>query len=135
SDAAKCNPEPGLQQVGVSLILRDRRLRDLRDLGAMRRLCNRTSPARTYSLRIAATGLCLLLFRPCQRHHQVAGSPVESPDGQFSLEGSSIKWVTARPREGHAAACLRHGLDPTAPVVFLSDQVLPALVAKPNHPE
>lgn len=47
---------------------------------------------------------------------------MESPDGQFSLEGSSLKWVTARPREGHAAACLRHGLDPTAPVVFLSDK-------------
>ena len=47
---------------------------------------------------------------------------MKSPDGQFSLEGSSLTWVTARPREGHAAACLRHGLDPTTPVVFLSDK-------------
>lgn len=105
-----------------ALFLRDRSLRDLLDLGAMRRLCNRTPRARSNSLWIVATGLCLLLFRPCHRHHQVAANPVESPVGQFAFEGSSLKWVTARPREGHAAACLRHGLDPTAPVVLLSDQ-------------
>lgn len=42
----------------------------------------------------------------------------------FVHAGSSLKWVTALPREGHADACARHGLDPTRSEVFLSDQVL-----------
>lgn len=38
--------------------------------------------------------------------------------------GSGLKWVKAADtREGHAAACLRNGLDPTPSEVVLSDQV------------
>lgn len=43
----------------------------------------------------------------------------------FTLtEGSSLKWIKAADtREGHAAACLRNGLDPTTSEVLLSDEV------------
>lgn len=43
--------------------------------------------------------------------------------GPFVLEGSALKWVPALPREGHAAACARHGLETTQTDVFLPDQV------------
>lgn len=40
------------------------------------------------------------------------------------VEGSVLKWVKAADsREGHAAACLRNGLDPTTSEVLLSDEV------------
>lgn len=40
----------------------------------------------------------------------------------FVLEGTPLKWVKALPQEGHASACLRHGLDPTGALVFLPDE-------------
>lgn len=46
----------------------------------------------------------------------------EAVSGQFMLQGSSLKWVRALPREGHAAACARYGLDTTSAEVFLPDQ-------------
>ncbi|CAM9761432.1 unnamed protein product, partial [Scytosiphon promiscuus] len=56
-----------------------------------------------------------------------AGAANETSDEPFTLTAESgLKWVRAMDnREGHAAACLRHGLDPTPPEILLSEQMLP----------
>lgn len=65
--------------------------------------------------RYCTSNLCLFLL----------GAQVVAAVEPFTLtEGDGLKWVAAAgSREGHAAACLRNGLDPTPSEVLLSDQV------------
>lgn len=54
----------------------------------------------------------------------LGGAPAAAVDRFALTPGSVLKWVKATDtREGHAAACLRNGLDPTPSEVLLSDQV------------
>ncbi|CAM9597354.1 unnamed protein product, partial [Ectocarpus sp. 13 AM-2016] len=70
----------------------------------------------------------------CLRAKSTAVAAAEAllpADEPFTLTaGSGLYWIKAADtREGHAAACLRNGLDPTPPDIFLPDQTLPALEA------
>lgn len=51
----------------------------------------------------------------------------------FALEGTPLKWVKALAQEGHASACLRHGLDPTGALVFLPDEARGMVVFFPAN--
>lgn len=54
----------------------------------------------------------------------VAAAAAAAEEPLTLTEGSGLKWIKAADtREGHAAACLRNGLDPTPSEVLLSDQV------------